>query len=316
MRYIEDDLKFIPQESGIEGIYKMMEMAARTCYQTFEFIKDGSAERIIDNICIKAGHTSVLEFGTVYLTIKFKNGEGLATLVGKYLSDRFSRVVMDYGVAYVTTTYRTIIQGDYKDLIEAIKNKFDKSWKDDLQYMTEPTEFHHKRYAFSIICDRGGSQSFERHRGNYGISYAQESTRFVNYTKKKFDNNIRISVSSKFYELIDSWIEEGEEWLKDATLDERIEFLRKNDFGWSIYEHSIATSEADYFSLVKLGWKPEDARGVLNLDIATNMMMCGYVEDFRIFLFRRLASDAHGHAQRIANLMSNEFKKIGVEFTY
>ena len=43
MGYTECSFKFIPQENGYDGMYKMMERAARQCYKTEASIKDGSA---------------------------------------------------------------------------------------------------------------------------------------------------------------------------------------------------------------------------------------------------------------------------------
>lgn len=315
MKFVEDNVEYITQEPGVEGMYKMMELAARQCYLTNDLIKEGSAHKIIDNIIIPSGHTSILEFGTVYLIIP----DDLYETRYKYEDDRYTRIEYANGNCYITTTYRTILQGDYEDPIEAIKNNFDKDWKYDLKYWSEPTEYHHKRYCIRFTMDRVGSQSVERHRGNWGISYAQESTRYVNYHRDKFGGDILIALPSKFYSLIDEWSRltdvEGNDasWIKDATIDEQLEFLRHNDNGWCIYEHSLKTSEQDYMTLVgDYGWKPEDARGVLNLDIKTQFMMCAYPEDWKMWFFRRVEKHAHAHIQSIANKALKIFSDMKV----
>lgn len=315
MKFVEDNVEYLQQEPGVEGMYKMMELAARQCYLTNNLIKEGSAYKIIDEIIIPSGHTSILEFGTVYLVFPIK----MRYTIELYQEDRYSRVNIVGCNAYVTTTYRTILQGDYKDPIEAIENGFDKNWKDDLKYWSEPTENHYKRYCYRFTMDRVGSQSVVRHRGVYGISYAQESTRYVNYNRDKFDHEILVSLPSKFYQLIDEWSlwvdKDGNnyKWLKGADIDTQLCFLRNHDDGWNIYEHSIKTSEQDYMTLVSNhNWKPEDARGVLNLDIKTQFMMCAYPEDWKMWLFRRTEKHAHPHIQMIANKVSECFKNIGV----
>lgn len=68
MKLIESSYEIIPQDVGLEGIYKMIELAARNCYKSESFIKEGSAEKMI-NALIKRGHGSPLEHGTVYLKI-------------------------------------------------------------------------------------------------------------------------------------------------------------------------------------------------------------------------------------------------------
>ena len=316
MKYLEDKVDFIEQEPGIEGMFKMMEKAARICYKTENLIKDGSAHRIIEDVIIPSGHTSVLEFGTVYLKYNiFQIHKYL-----KYIFDRYSRVRWRFSGVYVTTTYRTIMQGGYKDPVEAIENKFDKDWKSDLKYWCEPTKNHHKRYCFKFIMDRVGSQSVERHRGVWGISYAQESTRFVNYAQNKFDQSITFSLPSKFYELIDKLNKEdiirrncGETMpfdLNEWSLEDKISFLRFCSDDWNIYEKALKEAEKSYLILINKGWKPEDARGVLNLDVKTEFMMCAYTLDWKMWLFRRLEKHAHPHIQKIAKVVNKYFENI------
>lgn len=310
MKFLEDKVDFVEQEPGIEGMFKMMEKAARVCYKTENLTKEGSAHRIIDETIIPSGHTSVLEFGTVYL--KFSIFQIRKWL--KYVMDRYSRVSF-YGLhVYVTTTYRTIMQGGYKNPIEAIQNCFDKNWKNDLSYWCEPTEHHHKRYCIKFVMDRVGSQSVERHRGVWGISYAQESTRYVNYNRDKFDKSITYSLPSKFYELIDRF--NNEETVKRNrpsaetydmnkwSIEDRLSFLRNCSDEWNIYEQALKRAEKSYKILTDNGWKPEDARGVLNLDIKTEFLMCAYMEDWDMWLFRRLDKHAHPHIRRIAAMVS------------
>lgn len=67
---------------------------------------------------------------------------------------------------YVTTNYRVIKEHH---------------WEDDLQYLCEPTEYHHKRYTVHMILDRGVMDEFRTH---VGLSHLAESTRYVNYSKK------------------------------------------------------------------------------------------------------------------------------------
>lgn len=318
MKFIEDKVEFVPQESGFEGVYKMMELAARTCYKTENSIKEGSAHNIIDNVIIPSGHTSVLEFGTVYLTFPNDGSTVGKKTWHKYLKDRYSRVniddaFMDIGYVYVTTTYRSILQGDYEDPIEAIENHFDKDWKDDLKYLSDvPTDKHYKRYCYRFVMDRVGSQSVERHRGVWGVSYAQESTRYINYDTNKWSHELTFCLPSKFYDLINEYSNTFEE-LKNYSIEEKLDFLRTQDRGWNKYENSLRTSEKEYMSLVgEEGWKPEEARGTLNLDIKTEFLMCAYPEDWKMFCYRRDEKHAHPQIQRIAKKVVSNLKEKNV----
>lgn len=283
--YVEQSIEFIPQEEGYEGAIKLAERAARTCYHSEHLIKEGSANKIVFDTCAKNGHTSVLEFATIYLKVNICRFNTIL----KYLKDRYSRVrIVGYN-AYITTTLRTIMQGNYSNPIEAITYGFDKDWKDDLKYWCEPTKYHHKRYCYKIVCDRAGSQSFMRHRGTYGISYAQESTRYCNYTnKKRFGDDINISIPYFFENSI----------LDKCVVDELKE----------CYNECVNYLYGKYTHMVELGLKPEEARGILPLDVNTTFLMCAYKEDWEMWLFRRLDSHAHPKVQQIASQIFEDLK--------
>lgn len=321
IEFVKDSFEFIPQEPGLEGAYKLAELAARTCYKSENLIKEGSAHHIVDDICIKNGHTSVTEFATLYMKV----GVWHPKVIWKYLfKDKYSRVRFQGLYAYITTTLRTLLQGDYTDPADAIKNDYDKDWVEDYKkYMCiEPTKYHHQRYCYKFVMDRVGGESVGRHRGVAiapGVSRAQESTRYCNYNGKKFGGTIKVCIPSKFYELVDDWsrcgdIKTGEsyEWLKDAFLDEQLDFLYKNDESWKVYVDGLEKDAETYNKLIESGWKPEDARGVLPLDLKTEFMMCSWKETWRMFLFRRDDSHAHPHIQKIAKALKEDMKLRGI----
>lgn len=310
MKFVEDSIEYIHQEPGFEGGMKIAERAARMCYKTENLIKDGSYDRIVNDVCVKNGHTSITEFFTVYLVCKIWN----IGMIFRYLKDNYSRLRWIGLNVYITTTYRTILQGSYDDPADAIENDYDKNWKDDLKYMVdEPTDYHHKRYCYKFVMDRVGGESVNRHRGvKGGVSRAQESTRYCNYHGKKFGGEIMISLPSKFYELIDKW-SVNNPYILNMDLDKQLSFLRKNDDGWKSYESALKKSEKEYLNLVgEHGWKAEDARGVLNLDLKTEFLMCCYVETWKFFLYRRCDKHAHPHIQKIARELEKDMKERGI----
>ena len=66
MNLIQPSVEIIKQEPGIEGIYKAIELAGRTCYKSEDKITSTSAKEFVDRM-IKSGHFAMLGFGTVYL---------------------------------------------------------------------------------------------------------------------------------------------------------------------------------------------------------------------------------------------------------
>lgn len=68
MKTTKQSFKIIPQDKGLEGIYKQIELAGRTCYKSEDKITETSAKEFVDRM-IKSGHGAMLEHGTVYLRI-------------------------------------------------------------------------------------------------------------------------------------------------------------------------------------------------------------------------------------------------------
>lgn len=170
------------------------------------------------------------------------------------------RVKTDDKYAYVTMNYRHIVENN---------------WLDDLQYICEPTEYHEKRVTVKWTCDRGISHEFVRHRV---FSFAQESTRYCNYSKDKFGNELTFIRPS---------------WLEDINSN-------------SDFENYLCKSELAYFNLLSgtipydSGWKPQQARAILPNAIKTELVMTGFLSDWSHFFELRCAPSAHPDAQKLA----------------
>lgn len=161
MKLIKANFNIIEQGSGIDGIYKIIEQAGRTCYKSLDKITPDSAKGFVDRM-IKSGHGAMLEHGTVYLKVLHKDANTIFGnwVTDQYMSNPYSNINFDYNGDYtITTNLRVIVENN---------------WLDDLKYICEPTEHHEKRVTVRFICDRGVSHEFVRHRV---FSFAQESTR-------------------------------------------------------------------------------------------------------------------------------------------
>ena len=162
MRLIKPSFEIIEQEPGIDGIYKIIELAGRTCYKSFDKITEDSAKPFVDRM-IASGHGAMLEHGTVYLKVP-KDGLLRNFIDGtpshfNYGWCKTNPIMDEDNNVYITTNYRHIIEHKLEDY---------------LKYLCEPTEYHAKRITVHFICDRGVSHEFVRHRV---FSFAQESTR-------------------------------------------------------------------------------------------------------------------------------------------
>ena len=234
MKLIKPNVEIIEQQPELEGVYKQIELAGRTCYKSEDKITEDSAKAFVDRM-IKSGHGAVLEQGTVYL--KLPTGLQLSD---KYKKNKYSIITLTPGINpywAVTTNYRVLVEN---------------GWLDDLQYICEPTEYHEKRITVRFICDRGILAEFTRHRT---FSFAAESTRYCNYSKDKFNNEITF--------IIPSWLNlpEGKytnwdnDWCDVAELKLLHPEVDNLDDDANCFLQSIKNSEYYYFMLLNRDWK-------------------------------------------------------------
>ena len=270
MKLIKPSYKILNQPSGLQGIYEQIELAGRTCYASTHKIQyqendtcngfiSTTAKDFVDRM-IASQHYAMLEHGTVYL--KF---EGIVHVFGrgyqggmKYLNNPYSKVNIEGTTQYVTTNYRVIVEND---------------WLNDLKYLCEPTEFHEKRVTVRFTTDRGVSHEFVRHRV---FSFAQESTRYCNYSKDKFGNELTF--------IMPSWcdMEEGDYGSRGREL---VRNRGHKDGTFSCFVDSLRIAEDYYLRLIKDGWVPQQARQILPNALKTELVMTGFVSDWQ-HLFR------------------------------
>lgn len=271
MKLIKQSFEFINQtDFSLVGIKKHIERCARVSYKSENKITDTSYEKFV-NMLESREHDRPLEFGTVYLTLRGDDADALRNIfiyaenpwtkirkqVIKAEYDPNIRVVLNY----VTTNYRVIVENHLEE---------------DLKYLCEPTEYHYKRYTVHMILDRGVMDEFRTH---VGLSHLAESTRYCNYSKDKFGNELTF--------IQPCW---------DIRSSNYIDFLQHAEWG--------------YFRMLKNGWTPQQARSVLPLGIKSELISCGFKDAWENFFKRRDAPDAHPMAQEIANPMHKEFFKL------
>ena len=114
-----------------------------------------------------------------------------------------------------------------------------------------------------FICDRGVSHEIVRHRV---ASYAQESTRYCNYSKDKFGNEL-------------SFIHNDIDDMDNA--------------GAVDYANTLETIESAYFQLIKDGVAPQMARAILPNSLKTEINVKMNLREWRHFFSLRCAPAAH-----------------------
>lgn len=183
MKLIKPSFIIIEQEPGIEGIYKAIERAGRTCYKSEDKITEDSAKKFVEMLNVRH-HLSVYEHGTVYLKIDFDYVDFsekydipiLPDIIDRYLNNKYSKCIIKERnsncTAYITANYRILVENN---------------WLDDLKYLCEPTEYHERRVTVRFVLPIGISREFCRHRA---MSFAEQSTRYCNFSSDKFNNEL------------------------------------------------------------------------------------------------------------------------------
>lgn len=286
MKLINSSVIVKEQESGIDGVYKQIEWAGRHCYKSLDKITEDSAKEFVDRM-IKLGHGAMLEHGTIYLTI-----DGEDPNLSKIQSNPHTKVnLVPYEVltegnytisykAYITTNLRVLIENNLKEL---------------LCYQVEPTEHHEKRITAKFICDRGVSHEFVRHRV---FSFAQESQRYCNYSKDKFNNELTfikptwLNIPTGDYTYWDG------DWCDIDNM--KIQLPSDNgiadNFLWCLNNAGM-----QYRLLINKGLKPQEARAILPNATKTELVMTGFESDWEGFFRLRCSGAAHPDAKKLAD---------------
>lgn len=284
MKLIKPSFEILEQGPGLEGIYDAIERAGRTCYKS-KRPEGQTAKDFVDRM-IASQHYAMLEHGTVYLKIR-KGTYAYSHYVvvcepdddfmssSRELSYRpYTKVNIQDDYIYVTTNYRVLVEN---------------GWLDDLKYLCEPTEYHEKRVTVRFTTGVDISREFNRHRVN---SMAEQSTRYCNFSKDKFNSEITCIIPHAYLE------SNAMGGMDTEDID--------------VFCEALKQSEKAYFKLLELGWKPENARKVLPLDLATELVHTAFVSDWNHFFdlrSRETTGKAHPDARALAEPLMNEFIK-------
>lgn len=281
-------------------IWSHIAKCARVCYQSEprnngetdeEFVKrvilrNYSFEEIGESRELQLKlHLSVLEHGTIYLNIPYEEDTRKGIM---FLNrNKYSKHNYCYGPkCCITTNMRAIVE---ENLTKYLK------------YVCAPTRIHHLRTTFNITTDIGVARELARHRTH---SISEESTRYCNYSKDKFDNELTFINP---YCLNDEKIKLYEDYhivIRDKSPE-------------SIFIVNLNNIESDYLDLIKLGWTPQQARQILPLSTKVQTIHTAFESDWAEFISLRAdacSGSVHPNmkviADKIKYLMSKENTKL------
>lgn len=293
MKLIEQSVELIPEN---KNIYKQIEFAARTCYKSEDKITEDSAIKFVDNL-IKRGHLAMLEHGTVYMFCDQDSDDFL-----EIANSSYSYLVVNDGNMYVTTNLRVIYEL-FPDKYTEIISKFGCS----------PTKYHQRRLQFKIITSIAVGRELLRHRV---FSPAQESTRWCNYSKNKFGNQLTF-IKPYFLDLNTGkygfCIMDGETYIEG---DGYIKPLCNKEVD-NIFIKSCLQTEQNYFDLISSGKTPQEAREVLSLPLKSEVVMTGFVDDWKRFIdvrYHEVTGPVVKSMKEIASMINDLYNSWNEEF--
>lgn len=147
----------------------------------------------------------------------------------------------------------------------------------------------HEKITIKFICDRGVSHEIVRHRI---ASFSQESTRYCNYSRDKFDNQLTF--------IIPNWLNIDE--------CEIINTPRLNLSDSDLWLNSMQYAESNYNELIVLGWKPEQARSILPNSLKTEIVVTANLREWRTIFKQRTAKTAHPQMRELMRPLLDELK--------
>jgi len=137
----------------------------------------------------------------------------------------------------------------------------------------------HANITVRFICDRGVSHELVRHRL---ASYSQESTRYCNFSKNKFGNEITV--------------------IKPC-------FWEEDDSNYKHWFNAMQYAENSYLNMIQQGATAEQARSVLPNSLKTDIVMTANCREVRHILKLRCSKAAHPQIRELMEPLKAELKE-------
>jgi thymidylate synthase (FAD) len=147
-----------------------------------------------------------------------------------------------------------------------------------LDSLQHESVLEHGAITVHFVCDRGVSHELVRHRI---ASFSQESTRYCNYSKDKFGQEITV--------------------IEPIFFNEDFQRLR--------WKEACQAAEIAYFELIESGAKPQEARSVLPNSLKTEVIMTANPREWRHVFKLRCSHAAHPQMRELMVPLFVEFNR-------
>ena len=297
MKLIKQSFEILEQKDfTLKGIKQFIERCARVSYKSEDKMTNTSYEKFV-SMLVKRDHARPLEFGTVHLQMYISDFHKLrdTLCINNMWNYQWIKYHYTGNLAYVTTNYRYYLA--IIKVFPSAENDFD----------PQNDELYPKRYTVHFITSRGVMDEFRTH---IGLSHLAESTRYCNYSKDKFGNQLTFIIPCCVDAIEDEYYfthnnEISSRLFPNMTFGD----LPKTPF---YFLYSLLIAEKSYFNLLKTEhWTPQQAREILPLSVKSELISCGFKDAWENFFYRRCANDAHPMAREIAISLQKRFKELG-----
>jgi thymidylate synthase (FAD) len=206
--------------------------------------------------------------------------------------------------------YEILSRIDGKEMLKSIERAGRTCYKSEDQITDDSAEkfikmlidrghesvLEHEKISVLFVCDRGVSHEIVRHRI---ASFSQESTRYCNYSKNKFEHQITF--------IQPLWISDEQIELVQDVNESNYMVIEKATSAWY---NSLLESEKTYNFLSELGWQPQQARSVLPNSLKTEIVVTANIREWRTIFKQRTASGAHPQMRELICPLLDELKTI------
>ena len=261
-----------------DNFYSHVANCARVCYASNNN-SNISDEQFCKNVLIANNHLSMFRHTTIYC--KYNKNDW-----NRYTVDTFNLAqninVIDIGDLYVIMNGQSYLEFKRNNIAENLK--IDSHIIKDL-----PNELNeYKRFTFKVITQISTSRELNRVSPN---NIAERSTRYCNYSKDKFGN--QICICKPYY-------------YDNLEIADQLAFINR-----------MSEYEGNYLNRISRGWKPEDAREFLPLCTATEVVYTYNVKEWRHIIDLRYygtTGKPHPNAKIIVGMIRDQLIYLGYKF--
>lgn len=314
-----------------DNLIQRIELGARTCYKSEDHIKEKSAEKLLSKTILPRKHYSVLEHGTLTVLVSEDIYKSIEKIKPKLIEDwedklesdpdkiwtqgsfflqmsnelgqplitgnvrAFNRLYEEYSDIEEVKVLQTLLH-DTNDIVFKIEEsdkrlytRFEIKLIDPSSISSTHVRLLHQCVSVKLTVDRGITHELVRHR--FKVSFSQESTRYVVYTKKGF-----------------VFIDPRPAYKYSVAMNKLSEDERNQVF--EAWLEGIQNSITAYDNMKKVGAPAEFCRGVLPNAIKADIVMTAPIICWYDIFRQRTAPAAHPQMREVMFPLAKEFEEL------